>query len=174
MALEIDKKPVHYPSLFVVSLILGAFWLILSGHYDPFHLGLGFICSLLVAVASHDLLIRRAARQKMLKSWRFLHYAPWLLYQVVLANFHVVSLVINPRKIRPQVLRFKSKLKSDVAMVSFGNSITLTPGTITMDIDEGEFYVHALSDKAARDLMSGEMERRIAHVFLESEPGDDS
>ena len=50
-----------------------------------------------------------------------------------------------------------------------GNSITLTPGTITMDIVDGEFHVHALSEKVAQDLLSGEMERRVAHVYLEDE-----
>ena len=101
--------------------------------------------------------------------WRFLRYIPWLLYQVVLANFHVVRLVIRPSLIRPQVVRFKTRLTSDLARVTLGNSITLTPGTITMGIEDGEFCVHALSDKAARDLLTGEMERRVAHVFLEPE-----
>ena len=99
--------------------------------------------------------------------WRFLQYTPWLLYQIVLANLHVVYLVLFPSKIRPQIVRFKTTLTSDLSKVSLGNSITLTPGTITMDIDDGEFYVHALSDKVARDLLTGEMERRVARVFLE-------
>ena len=78
-------------------------------------------------------------------------------------------LVIYPHKIRPQIIRFKTSLTSDLSKVTLGNSITLTPGTITMEIDDGEFYVHALSDKVARDLLTGEMERRVAHVFLEPE-----
>jgi multicomponent Na+:H+ antiporter subunit E len=92
------------------------------------------------------------------------------LYQIVLANLHVVHLVLAPAKIRPQIIHFKTRLKSDLSKVTFGNSITLTPGTITLDIDDGEIYVHALSDKVARDLLTGEMERRVAHVFCELEP----
>jgi multicomponent Na+:H+ antiporter subunit E len=56
-------------------------------------------------------------------------------------------------------------------MVTLGNSITLTPGTITMDIVDGEFFVHALSKKVADDLLGGEMERRVAHVFMEDQDG---
>jgi multicomponent Na+:H+ antiporter subunit E len=152
----------------VVFLTLYAFWLIFSGHYDALHLGLGILCSAVVAAVSHDLLILNIGSPHMLvKLWRFIQYVPWLLYQVLLANLHVVSLVIDPRKIRPQVVRFKTELTSDVALVTLGNSITLTPGTVTMDIADGEFVVHAVSDKVARDLLTGEMEQRIAHVFVD-------
>ena len=154
-----------------VFLILFAFWLILSGHVDPLHLILGLVCSALVAVFSYDLLLPdRPCPRRWLRAWRFLLFLPWLLYQIVLANLHVVYLVIFPHKIRPRIVRFKTSLTSDISKVTLGNSITLTPGTITMDIDDGEFYVHALSDKVARDLLSGDMERRVAHVFLEPEP----
>ncbi len=156
------------PRRFVVFLIMYGFWLIFSGHYDAFHLSLGLVCAALVAFFSSDLLFPDVTSpNKLLKAWRFLQYIPWLLYQVILANLHVVYLVLFPGKIRPQIVRFKTTLTSDLSKVSLGNSITLTPGTITMDIDDGEFYVHALSDKVARDLLSGEMERRVARVFLE-------
>jgi multicomponent Na+:H+ antiporter subunit E len=145
--------------------------LIFSGHFDRFHLSLGLVCSALVAFLSYDLLLpQQTTRGKLLKTWRFLHYLPWLLHQVILANLHVVYLVFFPGQIRPQIVRFKSSLTSDLAKVSLGNSITLTPGTITMDIADEEFTVHALSDKVARDLLTREMERRVAHVFLEPEP----
>ena len=98
-----------------------------------------------------------------------MQYIPWLLFQVVLANLHVVYLVFRPSLIRPQVVHFKTRLTSDMSKVTLGNSITLTPGTITLDIADDEFWVHALSDKAAKDLLSGEMERRVALVFLEPE-----
>ena len=156
-----------------VFLILFVFWLIFSGHFDPLHLVLGLVCSALVAFFSYDLLLLdTTSPRKWLRAWRFLLFVPWLLYQIVLANLHVVYLVIFPQKIRPRIVRFKTTLTSDISKVTLGNSITLTPGTITMDIDDGEFYVHALSDKVARDLLSGDMERRVAHVFLE--PGPES
>jgi multicomponent Na+:H+ antiporter subunit E len=150
--------------------ILFGFWLLLSGHYDLFHLSLGLICSLLVAFVSDDLLIENISGSKrVVKTRRFLTYVPWLIYQIVLANLHVAYLVVNPKAIDPRIVRFKTRLKSEFSMVTLGNSITLTPGTITMDIVDGEFYVHALSKKVADDLLGGEMERRVAHVFLEDE-----
>jgi len=69
--------------------------------------------------------------------------------------------------IDPQMIKFKTKLKKDISLTAFANSITLTPGTITADIREEEFYVHALSKKVADDLLSGEMENKVAHVFME-------
>ena len=155
-----------------VFVILFLFWLVFSGHFDPLHLILGLVCSSLVAFFSYDLLLQDIPFPgRWLRAWRFVLYVPWLLYQIVLANLHVVYLIMFPHKIRPRIIRFKTSLTSDLSKVTLGNSITLTPGTITMDIDDGEFYVHALSDKVAADLLSGDMERRVAHVFLDPEPG---
>ena len=155
----------------IVFLILFVFWVTFSGHYDRFHISLGVICAGLVAFFSYDLLLPELkSSNTLLKAWRFLLYIPWLVYQVLLANFHVVYLVFCPNKIRPQIIRFKTTLTSDLAKVSLANSITLTPGTITMDISDGEFTIHALSDKVAKDLLTGQMERRVAHVFLEPVP----
>ena len=158
--------------LLVFSVLLG-FWLILSGHYDLFHISAGIICSALVAHFSSDLLIRQDVSQDRLHLGRFLQYVPWLFYQIILANLHVAYLVLRPQKIHPQIIRLRTTLKSDVALTILGNSITLTPGTITMDINRNELVVHALSDKVAKDLLSGQLERRVAHVFSVS-VGDSS
>lgn len=69
--------------------------------------------------------------------------------------------------IDPHIMRFKTKLKKDLALMTFGNSITLTPGTITVLIKEGNFYVHAIDKKTGEDLLTGEMEDKVAHVFME-------
>ena len=154
-----------------VFLILFAFWLVFSGHYDTLHLSLGLVCTSLVAVFSYDLLLPDVTLPtKLLSTWRFLQYIPWLFYRIVLANLHVVYLIFRPGEIRPRLIRFKTSLTGDLSRVTLGNSITLTPGTLTLDIDAGEFYVHVLSDKAAEDVVTGEMERRVAHVFLEPTP----
>lgn len=170
MAVDRSQRPSNNLRRLAVFVILFGFWLLLSGHYDLFHLSLGVICSLLVAFVSHDLLIENiSGSRRFKKTRRFVSYVPWLIYQIVIANLHVAYLILKPSAIDPRIVRFKTKLKSEFAMVTLGNSITLTPGTITMDIIDGEFYVHALSKKVADDLLSGEMERRVAHVFLEDE-----
>ena len=170
MAVDRSQGPSNNLRRLAVFAILFAFWLLLSGHYDLFHLSLGLICSLLVAFVSHDLLIENISGPKRIrKTRRFISYVPWLIYQIVLANLHVAYLILNPKVIDPRIVRFKTRLKSEFSMVTLGNSITLTPGTITMDIIDGEFVVHALSKKVADDLLNGEMERRVAHVFFEDE-----
>ena len=157
------------PRSLATFAILFFFWLVFSNHFDSLHLGLGVVCCALVAVLSYDLLFPNVQSPSWLRQvWRFCLYIPWLLREIVAANFHVVYLVFRPGQIRPQVIRFRTRLKSDMARVAFGNSITLTPGTITLDIQDGEFHVHALSAKAAQSVVTGDMESRVRQVFLEA------
>ncbi len=152
-------------------LILFPFWLLFSGKFDTFHLTLGVVCTLLVAYLSHDLLfanVRFGDMRVVLR--RFLAYMPWHFYEIMIANFHVARLVLTPKMpIDPNIITFKTKLESDISMMTLATSITLTPGTITMDIKDGEFYVHALDKKVADDLNTGVMEDRVAHVFMEAD-----
>ena len=152
----------------VVFILLMAFWIPFSGNFDVFHLSLGVLSCAFVAIISHKFLFENfSAPGKLKKTFRFISYTPWLLWQIVLSNIHVVYMVLNPDKINPQIVQFKSNLKSDLSMVTLANSITLTPGTITMEIENGEFYVHALDQQVADDVMTGAMEKRVAHVFFE-------
>ncbi len=149
-------------------IIVFAFWILLSAHFDRFHVGAGIVCSLIVAYASHDLLFAGAGDHTLTKIVRFIAYLPWLIYQIVLANIDVAKRALSPSMpIDPQVVTFKTMLKSDVARTALANSITLTPGTVTIDIVDDVFYVHAIAKEPADDLLEGAMERRIAHVFME-------
>jgi multicomponent Na+:H+ antiporter subunit E len=166
-----QKEKSVLQNFIVTFLLLFAFWALLSGKFDAFHLTLGVICSLIIAYFGHDLLFAnvRVGDIRVIVQ-RFLAYVPWHIYQIVLANFHVAYLALSPKlPISPKIIRFKTKLESDISWVTLANSITLTPGTITIDIEEGEFVVHALSGKLADDLNTGEMEDRIAHVFMEAD-----
>jgi len=157
---------------FVATFVmLMAFWALLSGKFDVFHLSLGVVCSLIVAYLSHDLLFAnvRVGDGRVIAQ-RFLRYIPWLLHEIVTANFYVAYLVLSPKMpIDPQIIRFKTKLESDISWVTLANSITLTPGTITIDIADREFMVHALDKKVAGDLDTGEMEDQVAHIFMEAD-----
>jgi multicomponent Na+:H+ antiporter subunit E len=152
----------------VVFLLLFAFWIPFSAKFDAFHLSLGVLCCAFVAAISHKFIFEDFSREgKLKKAGRFIVYLPWLIYQIILSNIHVVHMVLRPSLIHPQIVRVKTSLKSDLSMVTLANSITLTPGTITMDIIDGEYYVHALSQKVADDLLTGDMEKRVAHIFFE-------
>ena len=145
-----------------------AFWILLSADFDPSHVGAGVICSVIVAYASHELLFAGTGNHTLTKIVRFIAYLPWLIYQIVLANIDVAKRALSPgMPIDPRVVTFKTMLKSDVARTALANSITLTPGTVTIDIVDDVFYVHAIAKEPADDLLEGAMERRVAHVFME-------
>jgi multicomponent Na+:H+ antiporter subunit E len=147
------------------------FWILLSGKFDLFHLTLGVLSSGLVAWLSTDVLMLDSKKNDRLAiAFRFISYVPWLLYQIVISTLHVTFLALHPKMLKqidPTIVTFKTKLKSNIAKVALANSITLTPGTITIRIEHDVFYVHAISRKAAAGL-PGEMEDRLAKVFKEN------
>jgi len=150
---------------FVVML---AFWVVLSGMFDGFHFSLGVVCCALVAIFSHDLLFFGGDRRSWVRGViGLILYIPWLLWEILLANLHVAYIVLHPRMmelIDPQLIRFKTKLKKPLSQVTLAQSITLTPGTITVDIRDGEFTIYALTKEAAEGC-PGSMEERIAKAL---------
>lgn len=171
--MKASKKPKIFRLSFwaTFGLMLIA-WFLLSGRTDLFHLVLGVISGLIVSQLSSDLLFPSFDLKRIAPTWpRFALYIPWLLLQVIKANIHVLMLTFHPRMmtlIDPRIIKFRSKLKSELALTTFANSITLTPGTITVyTTDYGEFEVHVLDRKSASDL-PGDMEKRIAAVFNEN------
>jgi len=156
---------------FVVTfIILFVFWMLMSGRFDYFHLSLGIISCAIVAHASHDLLFKDIrAKKRHIQVIRFIKYLPWLFYHIVLANIHIAYLVLHPRMLKlidPHIIRFKTRLKKDLSLLTFGNSITLTPGTITVLIKEGHYYVHAI-DRFVAEGLPGDMEKRVSHIYME-------
>ncbi|MEZ5274979.1 MAG: Na+/H+ antiporter subunit E [Opitutaceae bacterium] len=150
--------------------LLFLLWLVLSGLFDAFHLTLGIISCGLVTWLSSDFLFedRSVTSGNRIRQFaRLPGYSLWLLYQIFLANLYVLRIALRPAGIgdlRPQVVRFKTHLKTDFAKFVFASSITLTPGTVTIRIDGDEFFVHAISEYTALGL-EGEMEKRIAAVW---------
>lgn len=162
------RRFVSWAATFV--LLLGT-WCLLSGKFDAFHLSLGVLSSALIAYFSGDLLFPDPPSLKTLRlGFRFLRYIPWLLYQIFRSAVHLLFLSFHPRMmdlIDPYVLRFQSKLKDDLAQITFANSITLTPGTITIYVDfHRDFSVYAI-DRHSGESLPGEMEERIARTFGE-------
>ncbi len=145
-------------------MILFVFWMLLSGMFDAFHLFLGILASGAVAwFSAHLLFPTGTVTFKASSLLGMLLYLPWLLWQILLANLQVARIVLHPRMmelINPQIVRFQTRLKTPFARVTFGQSITLTPGTITINIDDQEFTVYALTDDTAESL-PGEMENRV-------------
>ena len=164
------KKAKVFPFLATFIALFGT-WIVLSGKFDALHLILGLLSCALVAYISSDLLFPEGRPEQLLLSvYRFIKYVPWLLYQIWLANLHVLYLTFHPRMmelIDPYIIRFQSKLTKDLSLVTFANSITLTPGTITVSVSvDGDFKVHAIDKVCAEDL-PGETEERVARAFGE-------
>jgi len=152
-------------------MILMALWIIFSGRFDLFHLTMGMLSSALVTALSGDLMFTSREPRRIFGLWlRLAGYIPWLIYQIFLANLHVMVLVLHPRMmdlIEPKIITFDSRLKGDYARMLFANSITLTPGTITVDVTVlGRFSVHCIDDASGKAL-PGKMEAKIAAVFRE-------
>jgi multicomponent Na+:H+ antiporter subunit E len=163
------KKP-RTPFL-LTFFVAFATWIVLSGKFDLFHITLGIISSLIVASFSGDLMLSASRKKGLPSQWlRFIRYLPWLLYQVFLANIHVMYLVFHPKMmelIDPRIIRFKSKLNREMSHLIFANSITLTPGTITVFVSiYGDYAVHAIDEKCGQSL-PGEMEKRVAKILGE-------
>jgi multicomponent Na+:H+ antiporter subunit E len=161
----------HAASFFTTFIIMAFFWVIFSGRFDLFHISLGIASCFIVAALSADLLYPSKVKPGLVMFWlRFAVYVPWLLYQILLANLYVLRLSFHPRMmmlIDPQIIEFNSHLDSDIARTTFANSITLTPGTITVNVSAmGRFTVHCI-DGASGESLPGEMERQIARIFKE-------
>jgi len=151
---------------FIISMLT---WLVLSGKFDGFHISLGVVSSFIVAYFSGDLLFAAPIKKGFFRQViRFILYVPWLLYEVFIANLHILKIVFHPQMmdlIDPKIIRFNSKLTGQMPLFIFGNSITLTPGTITIFVNVfGTYTVHAIDEKSAEGL-PGEMENRIVRIF---------
>lgn len=160
------------PAKILTFLILFFFWIVLSGKFDFFHLSMGVLSCLIVTYVSADLLFSDPKPGQLYLFWiRFVLYIPWLLYQVFLASIRLLYLSFHPKMmdlIDPKIIEFKSRLRSDMALVTFANSITLTPGTITVYVSlRGDFQVHAI-DKLSAQSLPGDMEERIGRLFGET------
>ena len=157
-------------SSFVLTFcIMALFWVLFSGKFDAFHISLGIASCLIVSALNHRFLFTSGIRfQFFIHGLRFVGYIPWLFYQIFLANLHVLYLVFHPRMLElidPKIIQFDSTLKEDVPRTTFANSITLTPGTITVHVSVmGKFSVHCIDDKSG-DALPGEMAERIEKVF---------
>ncbi len=152
----------------VTAMVSFAFWILLSGFFDAFHIVTGIISSLLVALFSHRLLVPEGTNftLEVARTGRFVMYLPWLMLEIAKANIDLVYRTLHPSMpIDPLVITFRTDIEEDLGRVTLANSITLTPGTVTMNVtDEGEFTVHAISKEAADGLLSGEMARRIKDI----------
>ena len=151
--------------LISLGLVLFGVWLLWSGHYDPLPVVLGLIsCAVVVMIVRRMNVVDHEGAPLEL-SLRPLRYLPWLLWEIVKANVDVARRILHPRlPIHPTLITVKAGQQRDLGRVIYANSITLTPGTVSVDLVGDEITVHALSRKAAAGVQSGEMDRRVTKL----------
>ena len=139
----------------------------LSASFDWIHLGLGLVLSFAVAWinSGHSPFVPK------FRLWgNILLYVPWLFVKIVQSSLHVSKLILHPAlPINPRLIHVETKLRHHAAVVLLGNSITLTPGTITAEVDQNTLIVHAMDDVSAEDVTSENIESRIAEIFRNEE-----
>ena len=149
-----------------LGLTLFVMWMLLSGHYtvdSSLILSLGLAsCAFVVAIALRMKIADREGHPIHLLV-PSLRYIPWLLWAIVKSNIDVTRCILNPGlPISPTLVKVKAGQQSELGQAIFANSITLTPGTVSLDVAEGEILVHALTRESAAEVADGEMDRRVA------------
>lgn len=149
---------------YTVGLFLSLFgiWLLWSGIYNSLLISLGGISCIFVAFVAVRLDINDNEGSVIGLIFRMIAYLPWLLWAIAKANVDVTARILSPRlRISPQMVVIESGQKTALGQVIYANSITLTPGTVSVDVGEGRILVHALTSESAEDLQTGEMDRKV-------------
>jgi multicomponent Na+:H+ antiporter subunit E len=148
-----------------LGLVLFASWLLMSGIFEPFILLLGVLsCAVVVVIAMRMDVVDHEAVPVHL-TLKVILYWPWLFWEIVKANIDVTKRVLGLAEISPTMVRIKATQKTDLGLVIFANSITLTPGTISIDVEEdGHILVHAISRDGTEGLEGGDMDRRVTEM----------
>lgn len=150
---------------FALSILLSAFWLVNSGHYTPLLLFFMVASVAAIVTLSHYMDVVDGEAQPLSITFTLPRYLIWLAKEVVLANIVVARLVWQGKEsISPRTIMVTASQKTDLGKVIYANSITLTPGTVSIDLEGDQIMVHALDEKSAEGLMTGEMDRRVCRV----------
>jgi len=156
--------------------ILLGIWLIFSGHYDVFHISMGVLSVALILLLNRSLFGVRLFPgdvHRELRIGRIFTYTAWLVKEIVLAALQVARIVLSPRMpVDPSLLEFHADLPNAGSQTILANSITLTPGTITIDITHGRFLVHSITGASSRSLVEGVMPGRVARLYRGDETGE--
>lgn len=149
----------------LLFVILLSVWLLWSGLFKPLIVGLGVISCALCVLVTYRMRHHGPDVFELGLLWRTPTYLPWLLKEIAVTSWNVMRIVLDPRlPIDPIVIRLRRSQRTQLGRVVYANSITLTPGTLTMDEDGEHLTVHTLTEADARALQSGEMDKRVSRL----------
>jgi multicomponent Na+:H+ antiporter subunit E len=150
--------------LVAMFTVLFGFWLLLSGHYTPFLTISGALAALMIAFLGFRVGYLDDEGIPVDRIPAGLRYWPWLVKEMAKSALDVTKIVLDPRlPISPRLFRTRFSQETDIGVVTYASSITLTPGTITAvyDREDREFVVHALTEAGAEGVREGGMDRRV-------------
>ena len=149
-----------------LAVVLSVLWLLLSGHWhDPLLIGLGIASVLLSLVVSIRMGVIDREGHPVHLALRGIVYWPWLIKEIVVANVDVAKAILGlTDAVRPSVFTIKASQHTDLGKAIYANSITLTPGTVTIGLSGDEMTIHALTPAAREGLDTGEMDRRVTRL----------
>ena len=146
----------------LIIVLLFIFWLALSGHFEYLIVLLGAISAVIVTYLSARMRLGGIGEHRLLFYLKLTIYIIWLTWKIILANVQVAYRILHPRlPVEPQYLQIKLAGDTPLFHLIHANSITLTPGTISVDIKDGIIHVHALSNANIGDLLKGEIADKI-------------
>ncbi len=149
----------------ILSLSLAAFWLANSGHNTALMLSLGAISITIVVYIAHRMDVVDHEAQPLHLTLKIPGYYAWLIKEIIVANLLVVKHIwLGNKSISPGFTTVTASQKTDIGKVIYANSITLTPGTVTVNLQGDQFMVHALLRESIKNLESGEMDRRVTQL----------
>lgn len=145
------------------AAVLFAFWLLLSGMMEPFLLAAGAGSALAVAFLARRMEIADREGLPLHLARAALAYWPWLALEILKSGWQVARIILDPRlPVSPSLARFRPSQRTTLGLVTHANSITLTPGTVTVEAGHDGFVVHALTAEGAAGLAGSEMDRRVS------------
>lgn len=149
---------------FSFAVLLFLFWIFLSGHLEPLLLGLGMASVALTVFLSRRMNVIDHESYPLHLSSKFPGFFVYIFREIVKANIDVVTRILSWRKapISPQMIEIPQSQETDLGAVIYANSITLTPGTVTIKLSKDNLTVHALSKEAASELATGAMSEEIS------------
>lgn len=147
----------------VTTLFL--FWVVLSGYFTPFLLCAGLASSVAVVWLAHRMAVLDQEGHPVHLGLAAMGYWPWLVKEIVKSAWDVTRIILSPSlPVESMLVRVKPTQKSEVGLATYANSITLTPGTISIKVARNEFLVHALTAAGAEGLRSGDMDARVTRL----------
>ncbi len=150
-----------------LAVVLSGVWWILSGYTLTLILGLGAGSILFILWICHRMDTIDHETHPIHLAFGSLSYFPWLFWEIVLANWDVAKAIVkNDLSLRPRLMWVEASQKSEVGRVTYANSITLTPGTVTLDTENEHFLIHSLTQGSKEGLESGEMDRKVTALEL--------